>query len=315
MSNVALQGGAGGTGSVTLKSPNTNSDRVLDLPDMDGTLATTADLSAGFRNVIINGGFTINQRGYVSGAVLASGAYGHDRWKAGASGGGYSFTQLASNTTITIASGKSLIQVVEDKNVQATRYVVSWTGTAQARAGVNSAIPSGSYAASPVVISGQTVGTVMSIEFNTGTLGTVQIEAVASGTVTTPFESRPYGTELALCQRYYEKSFPQGAAPAQNYGVNGCSTFIARLTGAVAFGAVIPIKFVVPKRAVPTTVTTYNPSAANAQVRDSVAGGDCSSTANSETTDVGMLVSATGNASTAAASSILRIHWTVDSEL
>ena len=62
-------------------------------------------------------GFIINQRVYVSAATLASGAYGHDRWKAGASGGNYSFTQLASNTQITIASGKSLKQVVEDKNV------------------------------------------------------------------------------------------------------------------------------------------------------------------------------------------------------
>ncbi|MBF0293454.1 MAG: hypothetical protein HQK86_15000, partial [Nitrospinae bacterium] len=52
------------------------------------------------KNIVINGGFTINQRGYVSSATLASGAYGHDRWKAGAGGGDYSFTQLASATTI-----------------------------------------------------------------------------------------------------------------------------------------------------------------------------------------------------------------------
>lgn len=164
----------------------------------------------GFRNKIINGGFTISQRGYVSGAVLASGSYGHDRFKAGASGGDYSFTQLASNTTITIASGKSLIQVIEDKNVSDTSYVLSWTGTAQARYAVNSATPAGSYAASPILITGQTAGTVMSVEFNTGTLGKVQLE---TGSVATPFESRPYGTELALCQRYYQQvNNPTGVA-------------------------------------------------------------------------------------------------------
>ena len=38
------------------------------------------------------------------------------RWKAGASGGDYSFTQNKSDTTITIASNKSLMQVVEDVN-------------------------------------------------------------------------------------------------------------------------------------------------------------------------------------------------------
>lgn len=155
----------------------------------------------GNRNILINAGFRINQRAYVSAAVLAAGAYGHDRWKAGASGGDYSFTQLNTNTQITIASGKSLIQVVEDKNVNETAYVLSWQGTAQARVGVNSATPSGAYASSPILITGQTAGTTMSVEFNTGTLGKAQLE---KGTIATPFENRSYGTELLLSQRYFQ---------------------------------------------------------------------------------------------------------------
>ena len=154
----------------------------------------------GFKNLLIDAGFTINQRAYVSGATLASGSYGHDRWKAGASGGDYTFTQLASSTTITIASGKSLIQVVEDKNVNGTSFVLSWTGTAQARYAVNGATPSGSYAASPILITGQTVGTTMSVEFNTGTLSKPQLEL---GSTATSFDVRDYGTELMMCQRYY----------------------------------------------------------------------------------------------------------------
>lgn len=156
----------------------------------------------GFKNLLIDAGFTINQRGYVSAATLASGSYGHDRWKAGASGGNYTFTQLASSTTITIASGKSLIQVVEDKNVNGTSFVLSWTGTAQARYAVNSATPSGSYATSPILITGQTVGTTMSVEFNTGTLTNPQLEL---GSTATSFDYRDYGRELIMCQRYYEK--------------------------------------------------------------------------------------------------------------
>ena len=155
------------------------------------------------RNALINGGFTLNQRAYVSGATLASTVYGHDRWKAGSGGGDYSFTQLNSDTTITIASGKTLIQVVEDKNVQSTSYVLSWTGTAQARYAVNSATPTGSYAASPILITGQTAGTTMSVEFNAGILEFPQLEV---GAVATAFEIRSVGTELALCQRYFEKS-------------------------------------------------------------------------------------------------------------
>ena len=53
----------------------------------------------------------------------------------------------------------------------------------------------------------------------------VQLEV---GTQATSFDYRPYGTELALCQRYYQKSFPQGTAPSSGagdyrvwYGVTG----------------------------------------------------------------------------------------------
>lgn len=109
---------------------------------------------------------------------------------------------MRSISTYPIASGKSLIQVVEDKNVNGTSYVLSWTGTAQARYSVNSATPAGSYAASPIVITGQTAGSTMSVEFNTGTLSKPQLEL---GSVATSFDQRAYGTELALCQRYYWK--------------------------------------------------------------------------------------------------------------
>ena len=166
---------------------------------IDGTSGVSTPNTFGFKNLLINGSFFINQRAYVSAATLASGAFGHDRWKAGASGGDYSFTQGTANTTITIASGKSLIQVVENVNVNGTSFVLSWTGTAQARYAVNSATPSGSYAASPITITGQTAGSTMSVEFNAGTLTTPQLEL---GAQATSFDFRGYGHELILCQRY-----------------------------------------------------------------------------------------------------------------
>jgi hypothetical protein len=177
-----------------------NGDTGVTAPEFD----STSDF--GFKNLLINAGFRINNgnagTAYVSGAVLAAGAYGHEMWKAGASGGNYTFTQLNTNTQITIAASKSIIQVVENLNVHETAYVLSWEGTAQARVGVNSATPSGAYASSPILITGQTAGTTMSVEFNEGTLGKPQLE---KGTIATSFENRNYGEEQSLTQRYYQK--------------------------------------------------------------------------------------------------------------
>ena len=196
-----------------------------------------------YKNLLIDAGFTINQRGYVSAATLASGAYGHDRWKAGASGGDYSFTQSASNTQITIASGKSLIQVVEDKNVSGTSYVLSWTGTAQARYAVNSATPAGSYAASPIVITGQTAGTTMSVEFNTGTLSKPQLEL---GAVATSFDQRAYSQELAMCQRYLPASNSTGAPQDVAWGFSPTATLGWVLTNFLVTPRVPPTGIFVP---------------------------------------------------------------------
>jgi hypothetical protein len=179
------------------------------------TAAINGGQLAGFRNRIINGNFAINQRVYSSGSTLSSGTYGHDRWKAGASGGDYSFTQSANGCTITIAAGKTLIQVVEDANLEGGTYVLSWSGTAQARYAVNSSTPSGTYADSPIIISGQLASLGMSVEFDDGTLSGVQLELNSTAT---PFEQRGITTELLLCQRYFCKTFPQSVAPANGLG-------------------------------------------------------------------------------------------------
>jgi hypothetical protein len=42
------------------------------------------------------------------------------------------------------------------------------------------------------------------------------------GDTATAFVPRPFGEELALCKRYYQKTFPYGTTPAQNAGGEGC---------------------------------------------------------------------------------------------
>lgn len=43
MSNIVLQPNASGTGSITITTPNTNTDRTLNIPDVAGNIVTTGD--------------------------------------------------------------------------------------------------------------------------------------------------------------------------------------------------------------------------------------------------------------------------------
>lgn len=156
-----------------------------------------------YRNKILNGAFRTNRRGYVSGTALAAGVpatsvgYGHDGWRAGAGGGTYTFAQMKSATQITITAG-TMITAMEDADIDQTLMILSWTGTAMARIGVNGAAPSGSYAASPILIA-CTAGQQVSAEFGVGTLGTVQAE---NGAARTPMEWVSQQQQDTRCQRY-----------------------------------------------------------------------------------------------------------------
>ena len=104
---------------------------------------------------------------------------------------------------------------------------------------------------------------------------TIQITGVQleKGLVATPFEVRPYATELALCQRYFCKTFPYGTAPAQAAGQAGSlmvqgaavTTFISGSGGQTPFA--VTRQFPVEMRANPA-VTTYSTNAATANWYD-----------------------------------------------
>jgi hypothetical protein len=95
------------------------------------------------------------------------------------------------------------------------------------------------------------IGTLNATFYITG----VQLEA---GSIATPFERRPYGTELQLCTRYFYKTFPQNVAPAFNLGVTN-SIYIAVVSG--YDGQQLHS---INMRATPTIVA-YNPSGASGQ--------------------------------------------------
>ena len=83
----------------------------------------------------------------------------------------------------------------------------------------------------------------------------VQLEV---GTAATPFERRQYGQELALCQRYYEKSYDTTVAPG-SATVTG-STFVIG-NGTTSSNQGNTIAFAAEKRATPTI--SYWDSAGN----------------------------------------------------
>ena len=78
----------------------------------------------------------------------------------------------------------------------------------------------------------------------------VQLE---KGSTATSFDYRPYGTELALCQRYYEKTYDIDVVPGTNTST-GRINYSAASDGNLNF--ITDLNFKVTKRAAPT-LTAY----------------------------------------------------------
>ena len=129
------------------------------------------------------------------------------------------------------------------------------------------------------------------------------------------WQEPPFSVELAKCQAYYCKTFAYGTVPAQNAGANtGEAKLIAGKAGAVANAGFIFWRFPVTMWKTPVTVTTYNPAAANAQVRDLTATVDHSATTAATQLDSSVRFTSTGNASTAVGDEI-GLHITADAEI
>jgi hypothetical protein len=80
----------------------------------------------------------------------------------------------------------------------------------------------------------------------------VQLEV---GSTATSFDYRPYGTELALCQRYYQKTYDVGTVAGSTFNWEYNSPVLAVGTG--NFGLPCGRSFLVPMRTSPT-LTTYD---------------------------------------------------------
>lgn len=144
---------------------------------------------SGFKNYIINGKKVINQRALTA----TDNSYNQDRW---------------------YKAGNNWFQGIEGvaNLISGKVYTLSWIGSATAGYYVGNATSSAINAQTftPIVNGGSftlTIGAghnlwITFISDATGsTFNFVQLE---EGSVATPFENRPYGLELSLCQRYYQ---------------------------------------------------------------------------------------------------------------
>ena len=190
---------------------------------IDGDLGSVSNIQtsalnggqlAGFRNVIINGNLTINQRG-VDIASVTTGDYGQDRWKKTAGG---------------------MTQIIEEGNFEpSATYTLSGTGVTTQQL---TAPASGNWTLPDIPV----------------TARKIQLEP---GPVATPFEHRPIGTELALCQRYFETSF-NGGVSVNNTSNAGLIIWGGSDTGDTSsFIGNATVFFAVSKRSSPT-VTIYD---------------------------------------------------------
>jgi hypothetical protein len=301
---------------------------------ISSALGSSALLPAGlgFRNVLINGDFRINQRGFTSSSNPAN-AYGFDRWNMYSNNGTTTYSSQAftvgnaisgyepQNHIRLVTSGQSaanaaslIDQKIEDvRTCAGSAVVVSFyakaaSGTPKVAVELGQNFGSGGSPSSTVnsyvgqvtlttswqrftltfnvpTITGKTIGTTANTSFlvlnlwcsagtdfnaRTGSLGIqsntfdiwgVQVE---QNLQPTPFEQRPIGVELALCQRYYWRM--NADATTTRFGAGYCYAS----NQAITF-----IQFPQPMRSAPTALEQSGTASHYAVLNSSGGGVPC----------------------------------------
>lgn len=165
-------------------------------------------------NLVINGDFQINQRGY-AGTALAAGSFGLDRWKASIGGATYSI----SGYTITLTSG-GIEQVIESSLWGVSSLASSVVTISVESPSSNITVTIGSVSGTITAGTGRQSVTLTLTPADTGNL-VLKLVKASSGSVTfgrvkfeigpkaSAWQARTLNDELRLAQRYYFQIFPQ----------------------------------------------------------------------------------------------------------
>jgi hypothetical protein len=239
----------------------------------------------GFKNRIINGAMVIDQRNAGASQTLTSGGlYSVDRWQtyaytanltgqrvAGSLGFQYAYqiTGAASNTqaqfqqkieaanSYDLAGNTVTLSAYFANTTNTTVNWVAYYANSTDNFSANTTIASGSwtvtsslarYSTQISIPSAATTGLLITF-YNSGqTSGTWTITGVQleKGSTATSFDYRPYGTELALCQRYYQ--YINTGSTAVGAGYYGSTT-----SGQPVY---FTLNFPVAFRTAPTITTT-----------------------------------------------------------
>lgn len=126
-----------------------------------------------------------------------------------------------------------------------------------------------------------------------------------------PYAPRNIAEEFEACRREFQKTFPDGTAPAQSAGIAGAIS----VKNPIALGDPSEWLQFIPKMIASPTIITYNPSAANANWRDITAGADATVSVDPASTKgaSGVLIATSGTVTTLG--DILAIHVTADAGL
>jgi hypothetical protein len=140
----------------------------------------------------------------------------------------------------------------------------------------------------------------------------VQLE---KGSTATSFDYRPYGTELFLCQRYFEKSYDQSVKPF-TAAANGYTTSTIGTNTMLSAQVHCSIFFAAEKRTSGPTMTCIGYSGGTSVVSNGSSGTDLAASSGLLNTRSSRQASFYNNAGSLATNSgAVIFHWTADAEL